>query len=236
MYNSEIPTRAELPTTAQLIKSTIIAIITAAILLVTVVLPAEYAIDPTGVGKTLQLTEMGEIKTQLAEEAEADRKLEQNKQIKPSADQSSSLVQILASVLVSPAAADDQIVIAQTTSPAPTTATPATGGREDAFVVVLKPRQGAEYKLEMKKGAKADYSWSVAGGVANYDLHGTQPGGKESSYKKGRGVSGDKGVLIAGYDGIHGWFWRNRGKANVTINPAHEGHVHEPKTGQVARR
>jgi hypothetical protein len=76
MYNSEIPTRAELPTTAQLIKSTIIAIITTAILLVTVVLPAEYAIDPTGVGKILQLTEMGEIKTQLAEEAEADRKLE----------------------------------------------------------------------------------------------------------------------------------------------------------------
>jgi hypothetical protein len=229
MYNSEIPTRAELPTTAQLIKSTIIAIITAAILLVTVVLPAEYAIDPTGVGKTLQLTEMGEIKTQLAEEAEADRKLEQNKQQQPSADQSSSLVKIIASLLVSPAAADDQIVIAQTTSPAPTKATSATGGREDEFVVVLKPRQGAEYKLEMKQGAKANYSWSVVGGVANYDLHGTQPGGKESSYKKGRGVSGDKGVLTAGYDGIHGWFWRNRGKVNVTITLRTKGMYTNPK-------
>ncbi|MFT7577685.1 MAG: hypothetical protein ACI9XZ_004088 [Alphaproteobacteria bacterium] len=227
MYNSEIPTRAELPTTAQLIKSTIIAIITAATLLITVVLPAEYAIDPTGVGKILQLTEMGEIKTQLAEEAEADRVLEQNKQKRPSADQSSSLVQILASLLVSPAAANDRIVIAQGT--APTTGGTATGGREDEFVIVLKPRQGAEYKLEMKKGAKADYSWSVDGGVANYDLHGTQPGGKESSYKKGRGVSGDKGVLTASYDGIHGWFWRNRGKANVTITLLTKGMYTNPK-------
>lgn len=74
MYNSNIPTQAELPTSAQLLRSTIIAIVTAALLLVTVVLPSEYAIDPTGIGKLLGLTEMGEIKAQLAEEAEADAK------------------------------------------------------------------------------------------------------------------------------------------------------------------
>jgi len=39
MYNSDIPTRAELPTTRQLIKSTIIAIISAIVILVTIVLP-----------------------------------------------------------------------------------------------------------------------------------------------------------------------------------------------------
>ena len=67
MYNTDIPTRAELPSTAQLVKSTIIAIVAAAVILVTIVLPAEYAIDPTGIGRTLQLTEMGEIKKQLAD-------------------------------------------------------------------------------------------------------------------------------------------------------------------------
>ena len=35
-------------------------------------LPAEYGIDPTGVGRLTGLTEMGEIKQQLAAEAEAD--------------------------------------------------------------------------------------------------------------------------------------------------------------------
>ncbi|RCW62145.1 hypothetical protein DET61_13010, partial [Marinobacter nauticus] len=72
MYNTDIPNREELPSTAKLIRSTIIAAIVALILLVTVVMPAEYALDPTGAGRLLGLTEMGEIKEQLADEAAAD--------------------------------------------------------------------------------------------------------------------------------------------------------------------
>ena len=73
MYNTDIPARAELPSTRQLIKSTIAALVAAMVILVTIVLPSEYAVDPTGVGKILNLTEMGEIKQQLDAEAEADR-------------------------------------------------------------------------------------------------------------------------------------------------------------------
>ena len=40
---ADTPTRAELPTSAQLLKSTILALIAAAFILVAVVLPAEYA-------------------------------------------------------------------------------------------------------------------------------------------------------------------------------------------------
>jgi hypothetical protein len=72
MYNTDLPRRADLPTSAQLRRSTVVAVISACAILVTVVLPAEYGIDPTGVGRVLGLTEMGEIKTQLAAEAEAD--------------------------------------------------------------------------------------------------------------------------------------------------------------------
>jgi hypothetical protein len=50
MYNTDMPSRAELPSSAQLIRSTIIAAGVAAALLVTVVLPAEYGIDPLGSG------------------------------------------------------------------------------------------------------------------------------------------------------------------------------------------
>ena len=73
MYNADLPSRAELPTTKQLVRSTLIALVTAIVILVTAVLPAEYAIDPTGVGRVLGLTQMGEIKMQLAEEAAQDR-------------------------------------------------------------------------------------------------------------------------------------------------------------------
>ena len=56
----ETPTSPEipLPSLASLIRSTVIAIIGAIVLLVFAILPAEYNIDPTGVGKALGLTRL----------------------------------------------------------------------------------------------------------------------------------------------------------------------------------
>lgn len=56
------PTPGELPTARQLNRATLTAFGVAAVLLVTVVLPAEYGIDPTRVGRVLGLTELGEMK------------------------------------------------------------------------------------------------------------------------------------------------------------------------------
>ena len=70
MFNAKQPSPDELPTAKELARSTVVAIIGAAIVLVTIVLPAEYGVDPTGVGDVLGLTEMGEIKQQLVEEEE----------------------------------------------------------------------------------------------------------------------------------------------------------------------
>ena len=61
MYNTDMPSRNELPSSAKLIRSTIIAAIVALMLLVGVVMPAEYALDPTGAGRLLGLTEMGAV-------------------------------------------------------------------------------------------------------------------------------------------------------------------------------
>jgi hypothetical protein len=55
-----------------MLRSVLIALAVAVVLLFTVVLPAEYGIDPTGVGRVLGLTRMGEIKVRLAKEAAAD--------------------------------------------------------------------------------------------------------------------------------------------------------------------
>lgn len=46
------------PSTAQLIKASGIALLVAAIVLIVAVLPAEYAFDPTGIGKALGLTRL----------------------------------------------------------------------------------------------------------------------------------------------------------------------------------
>lgn len=73
MYNTDFPSRADLPTLARLKRSTLIAAAAAGVILVTIVLPSEYAIDPTGTGRMLGLVEMGEIKTQLAAENARDK-------------------------------------------------------------------------------------------------------------------------------------------------------------------
>lgn len=207
MFNSDIPTRAELPSSAQLLRSTIIALLAAAAILVTIVLPAEHAFDPTGVGRMLNLTEMGEIKQQLAAEAAADRARDQPQPASTPADKRSSLLKFLAaSVLPTSAMAQ----AARTPAQSPT--------RTDETTIALRPGEGLEYKMTMSKGAQVEFSWNAAGGVANYDLHGTpSAGGKETSYKTSRGVAADSGVLTAGFDGAHGWFWRNRGRETVTI-------------------
>lgn len=217
MYNNDIPARAELPTTRQLLRSTIIAIISAIAILVTVVLPAEYNIDPTGIGRALGLAEMGEIKQQLAEEAERDRLMdEQQQQEQPSAtpapgQQSSLLGEIFSGLFIGSAHAQEA---------------PAT--RSDTTTVTLKPGEGAEVKLSMPKGARVKFTWSVEGGVVNFDMHG-DGGGEEISYEKGRAVPGAEGVLEAGFDGKHGWFWRNRGKADVTVILKTDGEYTEIK-------
>ena len=200
MYNSDTPTRAELPTSAQLLKSTIIAIFAAIAILVVIVLPSEYGIDPTGAGRTLGLTEMGQIKTQLAEEAEADRIGDQQNSVPaaPAAPQQGSnlLDRIYSEFFVGSAHAQET--------------------RSDEMSVTLAPGEGAEIKLVMVKGAQANYAWTANGAAVNFDTHG-DGGGENISYEKGRGVADDEGVLEAAFDGNHGWFWRNRTDAPVTV-------------------
>ncbi len=193
MYNAQKPTAEDLPSSAQLLRSTLIALVAAVVILVTIVLPAEYAIDPTGIGRVLGLTEMGEIKSQLSEEAERDHQT-------PADDgDQSSLFRTLGDLFVTSAHAQEA-------------STPWT----DEISFTLKPGEGIEWKLTMDKGATAEYRWVAEGGRVNYDLHGSASG-KEESYKMGRGSAGEEGTLTAAFDGNHGWFWRNRDKQDVTV-------------------
>ncbi len=58
-----------LPSSRALLRSTVLAALVATLLLVVAVLPAEYGVDPTGLGRVLGLTQMGEVKMALAEDA-----------------------------------------------------------------------------------------------------------------------------------------------------------------------
>lgn len=53
----------ELPSSASLLKATAVAVVTAGALLVTTVLPAEYGVDPTGIGAKLGLKALSSAST-----------------------------------------------------------------------------------------------------------------------------------------------------------------------------
>tara|TARA_Y100001956_G_scaffold58656_1_gene57965 strand:+ start:3398 stop:4060 length:663 start_codon:yes stop_codon:yes gene_type:complete len=205
MYNTDMPNRAELPTTKQLARSTVIALATAIVLLITVILPAEYAIDPTGMGRVLGLTEMGEIKAQLAQEAEEDQA-------------NSAVVAATKTVQSKPVKAEPEVAPQQleVTSPNPEAAVAAEAVWKDKIMLSLKPGQGAEVKLVMEKGQVAQFEWTSKGGPVNYDTHG-DGNGRSISYEKGRGVPNDEGELVAAFTGNHGWFFRNRNDNVVMV-------------------
>ena len=205
MFNTPLPTVNELPSTRKLLRSTVIALLVASGLLVTVVMPSEYAIDPTGVGRALGLTQMGELKITLAQEALADATPPQP--VAPAA----------------PAAPAPQVTQAQpiAKSVAQPEVTPTPALKTNQMTVTLKPGEGKEIKLEVLKNKTVSYEWTAAGGPVNYDTHGEPYNGEKGyfhSYNKGRQVISDKGEFAAVFDGTHGWFWRNRSDNNVTIS------------------
>lgn len=204
MYNTDIPTRAELPSTARLLRSTVIAILVAAVLLVTTILPAEYGIDPTGIGRALGLTEMGEIKQSLAADAAAEKAAPPAAKVQAATPPATSTEK--------PAATPARAVEAPAKEAAP--------GQQHTMTVKLKPGQGAEIKLTMRKEATVRYEWSTEGGAVNYDTHGdpvNAPKNFYHGYGKGRNTASDSGTLKAAFDGTHGWFWRNRSNTEVTV-------------------
>jgi len=207
MFNAEKPSLDELPSSAQLRRSTFIAAASAAVLLITVVLPAEYGIDPTRVGRVIGLTEMGELKTQLAEEAEADR------QMAPIVEEQSSLLNDVLGLFVGAAHAQETM---DTEASAKAEATEAADAWRDEITFTLAPGDTAEWKLVMDESQIAEYVMTIEGGRVNFDLHG-HGGGQSITYEKGRGSTGAEGTIPAEFDGEHGWFWRNRDNQDATV-------------------
>lgn len=204
MYNTNIPDKTELPSNAQLIKATIASLVVSVILLLTCILPAEYAVDPTGIGKQLGLLEMGEIKVQLEREASEEETALLSESPAP-------VVATLSAQEVQPGVKPEPKVL---TSEVPKIETLPSAKRK----IQLKPGEAAELKLVMNKNDTVQFKWSVDKGHLNFDTHGDNPKTRYHGYDKGKAYTSDEGSLIAAFDGKHGWFWRNRSKEIVTVS------------------
>ena len=213
MFNADKPRLSELPTTGQLLRSTGIAAAVAAGLLVTVILPSEYGVDPTRVGSVFGLTEMGRIKVSLAAEAKADEAMDAAAAVPADATPAPAVVVV---------AAQPAAVVA------PSGAASVAGQRTDETVLTLAPDQGAEIKLVMTEGSKARFTWTSSGGSLNFDTHADRPGVSYHGYGKGSSQT-ETGELTAAFTGSNGWFWRNRTGAPVTVTLKTEGAYTEVK-------
>jgi len=212
-----------------LIRATLGSMAAALAILVLFWLPAEYGVDPTGLGRVMGLTQMGEVKQQLyTEAADEDAFLAaQAAAERVSADPAllarlDALESQLAAIAAALGAAAPQTSApgAMTTPAAPAVAPPtpeqAAPAWRDEVSYTLAPTQGIEIKLVMSEGARAEFEWTANGAVLNYDTHG-DGGGQSVTYERGRGVPDQSGELVAAFNGNHGWFWRNRTDRPVTF-------------------
>jgi len=178
-----------LPSTRTLLRSTLIAAAVACVLLVGAVLPAEYGVDPTGIGRVLGLTQMGRLKLALLQE-EAD----------------------LQKSAVAAGKSKEGITAGASNYTAAAT-------HRDSMTVTLIPTQRVEVKLAMTKGQVASYRWSVDSGAIYFNLHGEAPksaGLPTERYGSGslRNAEGD---ITAAFDGVHGWYWENQTDHTVQV-------------------
>jgi hypothetical protein len=204
------PASQPLPSTGRLIKATVIAAAVAAVLLVTTVMPAEYGIDPTGIGARLGLTTLAAI------DADDD---ETSVTPLPSNDELSADIQARNQAEAAKAAqafgaTPKQSFATQALTAVATGRTP----RSESLTVTLEPGKGVEVKMLLAAGDGVVYQWTADADVA-IDMHGERPAvkGPWTSYSVEAAQRSASGTFTAPFEGTHGWYWENRGTTPVTV-------------------
>ena len=190
-----IPDLRTLPTTLQLWKASGIAFLIALGVLILGVLPAEYGIDPTGIGGKLGLTKLAPESAVQPPPA-------------PAADPAPVKAQV--------AAPGDKVALASSV----TVLKSVWPFRSETVALTLKPGEGAEIKAPMRKGDQFVFGWVAENGKVEFDMHGEAVGARNdefTSYWKGVDQADGHGSFTAPFDGTHGWYWNNTGKAPVTV-------------------
>jgi hypothetical protein len=199
--------RNALPSKAQLLKATAAALLMAGIVLLTVVLPAEYDIDPTGIGRRLGLTALS-ARTAAPSPGAAPGGFEDSLSL--------STLPTLNPVwrAPSPYRTDELALTLQPDEGVEIKASMSDGER---FVFTWSADGGTvSFDMHGEKRGSAT--------------------GEFQSYWKGRNASGAHGELQAPFAGTHGWYWHNAGSGPVQIRVRTSGFyekLYQPATPTV---
>jgi hypothetical protein len=177
-----------LPSTAGLLKATAAALVVAGAVLVTAVLPAEYGIDPLGVGKRFGLLSLS---------VAAEPAISMDAVAAPVAETPSS-----------PIGASDAAWRSQV--PYRNDEMSLTLQPDEGAEIKASMRKGERLVFTWAASGSA-VNFDMHGEKRN------APSNEFTSYWKGRQQTSGHGAFVAPFDGTHGWYWRNRDKKPVTV-------------------
>lgn len=196
----------------ELLRGAVFAAIVAAVILSVAVLPAEYGIDPTGLGKAIGLTK---LHTDSATPAIANNS---------AAVQASVAAAAVPAVGPSvPAAGSPRSTVSAPGEQRALTISsrPSLPYRTDDMEILVAPGKGVEVKTLLSKGQTLIYTWKTKdAALVNHDFHGEPVNAKENEFESfilEREVSESRGTLIAPFTGVHGWYWKNKSAVPVTV-------------------
>lgn len=188
------PFEATPPSARRLLLSIGASIVVALLLLVLAVLPAEYGIDPTGLGARMGLTAINDPgRTLVIQDVIGGNENYREVKIPDPGD---------------PTPLPNPAVVQLKTA--------------DAQTRTVTVRLGLDEQTEIKAALDAAqvilYTWRADGEVYT-DFHGHEPGaGKEFvRYEEQQSGQEGRGSLVAPFSGEHGWYWLNISDKPVTI-------------------
>jgi len=193
------------PSQGNLLKGALLALVAAAVVTVLFVLPAEFGVDPTGIGAKLGLLDLAET-SQPAENSGASG--------------GSTIVEG-----TWPGIPEEFDFYEPEILGDPYSRTQATKFRSDTITIELDVGEQTEYKAIMQQGDAFVYHWKLEKGIVYTDFH-ADPGENAAAagypeqyyirYAESE-TAESSGSLVAPFDGNHGWYWLNIEEEPITI-------------------
>ena len=186
------------PSGRRIALSVALAAVVAAVVLVVAVLPAEYGIDPTGLGRVLGLDALNAPASRTIEVRDV---IGGNERVR-------------------------EVEIPAFNEPVPLP-NPAVHQVEDrpiqtrTMTVTLDVDDETEIKTVLRASKVIEYTWKTDGGLVYSDMHGHDPAAGQDFFVRYRedqeGATEATGSLVAPFAGEHGWYWLNLHDGPVTI-------------------
>tara|TARA_R110002124_G_scaffold121893_1_gene280240 strand:- start:955 stop:1581 length:627 start_codon:yes stop_codon:yes gene_type:complete len=184
----------------QIIKATVAAFILGSVIFITIVLPAEYGLDPVGTGKLLGLSNLYQPEVPAQQPAvQADYPL----------------------LKLDELGSDPNVPVpTEIYNPAPVKQY---DERQDSVTIHVPAGKGLEYKMNVLKYGQVKYEWVTENGVLYFDFHGepsqANPGEEEYYQSYTAAYSNNViGTFLAPFEGRHGWYFKNKTDSEIVVN------------------